>query len=114
MIQSKQDYKYYLERDRQASGIPRFESLMSKLQELLFPNYIWQFIKALRYLEYCQNVKNHKLGGVICWLCAKYRYRKISIKLGFSIPPNVFGPGLSLAHTGNIIINPVNHQCSVR
>ena len=49
------------------------------------------------------------MGGVICWLYAKYRFRKISIKLGFSIPPNVFGPGLSLAHTGNIIINPNAH-----
>ena len=29
----------------------------------------------------------------------------MSIKFGFSIPPNVFGPGLSIAHIGNIIVN---------
>lgn len=29
----------------------------------------------------------------------------MSLKLGFSISPNVFGPGLSIAHAGTIIIN---------
>lgn len=33
------------------------------------------------------------------------RYRKLSYKLGFSIPINVCGPGLALAHYGSIIIN---------
>ena len=28
------------------------------------------------------------------------------MRLGYSIPINVFGPGLSLPHRGNIIINP--------
>lgn len=45
------------------------------------------------------------MGGIL-WLLAKYKFRKISVKLGYSIPINVFGPGLSLPHRGNIIINP--------
>ena len=40
------------------------------------------------------------------WLWAKYKFKKLSIKLGFSIPINVFGPGLSIAHYGSIVINP--------
>ena len=36
----------------------------------------------------------------------KTRYRKLSFKLGFSIPINVCGPGLALAHYGSIVINP--------
>ncbi|MCA0132691.1 serine O-acetyltransferase [Winogradskyella alexanderae] len=35
----------------------------------------------------------------------RYRYKKISIKLGFSIPINVFGPGLSIVHYGTIVVN---------
>ncbi|MEU5842319.1 hypothetical protein [Rhodococcus sp. NPDC047139] len=27
------------------------------------------------------------------------------MRLGFSIPPNTFGPGLSIAHRGDIIVN---------
>lgn len=47
---------------------------------------------------------------------AKYKFRKISVKLGFSIPINVFGPGLSLPHRGNIIINPqtcIGENCRI-
>ena len=49
------------------------------------------------------------MGGGFIWLIAKYKFRKISVKLGYSIPVNVFGPGLSLPHRGNIIINPQTH-----
>lgn len=28
------------------------------------------------------------------------------MKLGFTIPPNTFGPGLSIAHYGTIVVNP--------
>ena len=36
----------------------------------------------------------------------KIRLRRLSYKLGFSIPENTFGPGLSIAHYGSIIVNP--------
>lgn len=55
-------------------------------------------------------------GGVIQWLLAKYKFRKISVKLGFSIPINVFGSGLSLPHRGNIIVNPqtrIGENCRI-
>ena len=35
----------------------------------------------------------------------RWRYRRLSLRLGFSIPVNTFGPGLSIAHTGTIIVN---------
>ena len=38
-------------------------------------------------------------------LYLKWDYRRFSIKLGFSIPTNVFGPGLAIVHLGTIIIN---------
>ena len=62
MIQSKQDYKYYLERDRVASGVPPMNSLKAKIKQFFFPSYEWQFIKALRWLEYCENVKKNHRG----------------------------------------------------
>lgn len=115
MILSKQDYKYYLERDRMSSGIPPTNIFKEKTKQLFFPCLEWQFIKALRWLEYCENVKKRR-GGVIHWLLAKYKFRKISVKLGFSIPINVFGPGLSLPHRGNIIVNPqtrIGENCRI-
>ena len=37
---------------------------------------------------------------------SKYLLRKKSIQLGFSIPENCFEEGLSIAHYGNIVVNP--------
>lgn len=34
-----------------------------------------------------------------------FRYYRLSVQLGFSIPFDVFGPGLSIAHRGTIIVN---------
>lgn len=116
MIQSKKDFLYYLERDRLSTNVPQAKTFLSRLKCFFFPSYEWKFIKALRYLEYCENVKKTQLGGGFCWLLAKYRFRKISIKLGYSIPPNVFGPGLSLPHIGNIIVNPqskIGENCRI-
>lgn len=98
-----------------SSGIPPTNIFKEKIKQTIFPCLEWQFIKALRWLEYCENVKKRR-GGVIHWLFAKYKFRKISVKLGFSIPINVFGPGLSLPHRGNIIINPqtsIGENCRI-
>ena len=67
MIQSKRDYRFYLEMDRVSSGIPPCNTLVAKLKELLFPNYIWRFIKALRRLEYCENVIRKDKSLIIRW-----------------------------------------------
>ena len=117
MIRSKTDYKYYLDRDRISNNIPA-KSLKNSLKSIFFPSYEWQFIKSLRWLEYCDNVLKHKFfgGGKVLWLIAKYRFRRISLRLGYSIPINVFGPGLSLPHRGNIIINPntrIGENCRI-
>ena len=60
--------------------------------------------------------RNVKLGGVIRCTLAKYKFIKILGKLGFSITINVFGPGLSLPHRGNIIVNPktrIGENCRI-
>ncbi len=103
MIQSKTDYKEYLKRDRIALEISN-DSITSKIKNLFFPNPIWKFQRLMRKLEYYTNCKNKGLNKLYI-LYLRYRYRSISVKLNFSIPINVFGPGLSLVHYGTIIIN---------
>ena len=116
MIKSRQDYNYYLERDSISMGIVRRKNIFSLLKNLIFTSYEWKFVKALRWLEYCENVKKRNFGGIILWVVAKYRFRRLSVKLGYSIPINVFGPGVSLPHRGNIIINPqvnIGENCRI-
>ena len=37
-------------------------------------------------------------------LIEKFKFHRLSIKLGFSIPINVFGPGLAIVHYGTIVV----------
>ncbi len=113
MIKSKQDYLEYLEADRKALNIPN--SWKFKLRDLLMPNYIWGFQKKLRKVEYYRNCRKDILGKIY-YVFLKMGFRKTSLRLGFSIPENVFGPGLSIAHYGTIVINSrarVGRNCRI-
>lgn len=103
MIQSKIDYFNYLNQDRKALGI-NGQSIISQLLGFLSPNYIWVFQKTLRKLEYYTNCRNKGIYKLYI-LILRYKFKNISLKLGFSIPINVFGPGLSIVHYGTIVIN---------
>ena len=53
-------------------------------------------------------MRDNFLNKIIYYLY-KMRYHNYSIRLGFSIPLNVFGKGLSIAHYGSIVVNSNAH-----
>ncbi|MEH6712485.1 MAG: serine acetyltransferase [Paraglaciecola polaris] len=97
MIKSKSDYVYYLEQDKKALNIK------GDLKDCLTHD-IWHFQKALRKLEYYKNTSTNIFTKSYS-LYLQLKLRKSGRKLGFSIPANVFGPGLSIAHAGTIVVN---------
>ena len=103
MIQSKSDYKKYLQQDKVALRLGSL-NLSDKISNFVSPNFIWEFQKLLRKVEYFQNCKNSNISKIYYYYL-KYRFKKLSLRLGFSIPPNVFGPGLAIVHYGTIVIN---------
>ncbi|NCS98819.1 serine acetyltransferase [Candidatus Parcubacteria bacterium] len=104
MINSKEDYKYYLEADRIANALPKKSGIKSALKDFFLPNHVWEFQKTLRKLEYYKNCKKGKISLIQKFITYK-RFKRLSLKLGFTIPTNTIGPGLSIAHYGTIIIN---------
>ena len=94
MIMSHKEYLKYLEADR--ISLERTKTLKA----YLFDD-IWRFQRLMRKLEYLTNCNKN---WVVRTLVA-YQYRKQARRLGFSIPINVFGPGLSIAHSGTIVVN---------
>lgn len=94
MISSHDEYIEYLEADR--ISLNRKKSL-----KMYFFDDIWRFQRLMRKLEYLTNCKKNRILKNI----VKYQYLKQSLKLGFEIPINVFGPGLSIAHAGTIVVN---------
>ena len=100
MIQNKADYLFYLEADRIALSVKKPNGggklLIFNLKQILFPDEIWHFEKTMRRLEYITNCKKGLLKKIQLFFL-KARYRRLSFKLGFSIPINVCGPGLALS-----------------
>ena len=94
MIESKIDYLAYCAADRESLQIPRHWWIN-------FSNEIFIFQKRMRRLEYALNCGRNPL----ITLYRKILFHKLSVKLGYSISPNTFGPGLSIAHRGTIVVN---------
>lgn len=97
MINCKQDYKQYLLCDRNALGITRSFPIP-------FIDDIWIFERCLRKTEYYNNCRKDILGK-FRYILLRIRLYRLSVKMGFSIPLNVFKEGLSIAHRGTIIVN---------
>ena len=99
MIQSKEDYRYYLEADRIALGRKKWN-----LKSALFDD-VWKFERLLRKLEYYANCRQRSIFLNLLYILYSYKFYKLSTKLNFTIPINAFGPGLSIAHIGTIVVN---------
>lgn len=96
MIKSKADLKEYLEADKRSLG--------RKSKSPSFSDIIWKFEISLRKKEYYKNCCPHKWGGAFLRYYG-WKHFLYSVLCGFSIPENVFGKGLSIAHRGTIIVN---------
>lgn len=91
---SRNDYDTFRAADQTALGINN-RTFKSNFNEILV------FEIRLRKLEFVLNCSRNRLNLLI----RRFLFRKSAIKLGFSISPNTFGPGLAIAHRGTIIVN---------
>lgn len=101
MISNKKEYKYYLEADKIALGEKRKRPHLISIWEI---DVLWKYQRLLRANEYFHNCKSKGIYKLYYkWI--QYRLFRMQVKTGISIPINVFGPGLSIAHLGPIVIN---------
>lgn len=105
MIKNITDLRYYHESDRLACNKSAKASLRAKILSFLAPDYISEFLRELRIVEYLSNCSNRGIMGRVFLFYHRLKLRKIQLHLGFSIPINVCDPGLSIAHYGSIIIS---------
>jgi serine O-acetyltransferase len=96
-IGSHEEYIFYLKADRAALEVTR-------RRPRLFGDEIWKFQCLLRALEFELNCRRTIIRRPYLTYLS-IRFHRMSMKLGFTIPPNVFGPGLSIAHRGTIVVN---------
>jgi serine O-acetyltransferase len=103
MIKDRLDYIHYLRTDAIANGWQN-SSFMAKVKDFFLPNYLKQFHIQLRKVEYYKNCKKGFISKVrYVFIVRKFNY--LSRINGFTISANCFGPGLSIAHSGSIVVN---------
>lgn len=105
MIRSWSDMCRYISADLRSRGSQRF------LRSLVF-DPVFRFTVFLRLNEYLQNTNKPLPVRLLPLLY----FRKLSIRLGFSVPVNVFGAGLAIVHYGLLVVNPaarVGRNCRI-
>jgi serine O-acetyltransferase len=95
MIGNWSDFKAYVRADCRSRGAP-----LSMRGWLFDP--VLRFQILMRLDEFLLNTAKPKLLRLplLLW------FRRLSVRLGFSMGPNIFGPGLAIVHYGTIVIDP--------
>src|SRR5262245_38586612 len=97
MIRSRADYRLYLEADKRALRIDH-------ARPRLVRDETWRFQHLLREVEFYKNCRRGFWWRPY-YLYLRWRYKQLSWRYGFTIPPNVFGPALSISHRGTIVVS---------
>lgn len=104
MIENRRDLQDYMKKDMQfyyqRSKRERFICWLT--DDPIFS--IAKYIRLLRKEEYYANTKKGKWGTLL-YLYYFRRKNSLGNRLGFKIPKNCFGPGLTIYHHGEIIVN---------
>ena len=97
-IRSRAEYIEYLQADLRASRVDRWRIHY----RWKYPILHWQ--RGLRRAEYYTNC-SRTIAGRSYAKVLRFLTRSRGMRLGFTIPTNVFGPGLFVPHWGTIVIN---------
>lgn len=95
-IASRADLRLFLSLDLQAHGLTRWSPVRAAMRPEI------QFQRSLRRAEWSRNLRGF---GKILYVWHRLRLQRLSVLTGISIPLGVFGPGLSIAHYGSIVVN---------
>ena len=100
MITDRKSYKDYVAQDLKSYGLSRVSLY----------DYFWRdtlrFQLRLRKIEYLYNTtRSNPFRAAYRFLLEVVNHR-LAVRLGFTIPKNVFGAGLCIVHHGTIVVSP--------
>ena len=96
-ITSYRDLRLFLDLDLKAHGLSRWTVTQSMKRPEI------RFQRALRRAEWSRTLRGF---GRALYAVDRLHLQRLSLLTGISIPLGVFGPGLSIAHYGSIVVNP--------
>lgn len=106
MIKTKNDLKRYLNSDSKllfSENRIQHEKYMKKTND---PRYLVSvYIRYLRKEEYYLNCKPSNVFSKLFNLVYEKRRNRLGAKIGFNMEPNCFDEGLTIFHSGSIVVN---------
>ncbi|WP_301847124.1 hypothetical protein [uncultured Parabacteroides sp.] len=105
-ISSKKELRFYIQADRMMNLGYFTPTFVQKVKNLIWPNKVMNFLVLMRKCQYYLGVKGRV--NKLIYIYYKNLYNRLSLKLGFSIAPDVFGYGLVIPHYGTIVVGPTN------
>lgn len=106
IIKTKQELDFCICADRIINrGAPRL-SFKERFKNILVPDIIMSYLVAMRKVSYYKNKSG--LIGRFLFFYHYSKYRRLGLRLGFSIGYNVFGYGLKIPHYGTIVVGGTN------
>lgn len=105
-INSKKELDFVIQADRMMNRGYFKPSLRDTIRDFFFPDYIMQYLYAMRKVSYYK--ANANRGNRLKYIYYQKRYRALGLKLGFSIGCDTLGYGVVIPHYGTIVIGSSN------
>ena len=99
MITNRKIYHQYIKQDLLAYDLTHISLFRYLSDERL------RFQLRLRKVEYFYNTSKHNPLKKLLYFILQVINHRLEIRLGFTVPMNVFGPGLCLTHWGTIVVS---------
>jgi serine O-acetyltransferase len=103
VIRTKDDLEEYRRADAEAHGVTRWT--WRRTLSARSGDRILRFQRRLRLLEYLMNARPYgavtRVPLAVLWRV----HARHAERLGFTVPPNTFGPGLCLVHHGTVVVH---------
>jgi serine O-acetyltransferase len=104
MILSKKELKFYIAADRIIAGKSDNLCIKDYIKDIFSKNYILHYLRSMRIVAFYSNTNKNKYLS-IQYNYHRFKFKKLGLKLGFSIGYNAFGYGLLIPHYGTIVVN---------
>jgi serine O-acetyltransferase len=105
-INSKAELRFVLMADLMMNRGVSCRSIKSRVREFFIPDYIMDYLRCMRHVSFYSCRKG--LYNKVMYIIYAMRYRRLGIKLGFSIGCDCFGYGLVIPHYGTIVVGDSN------
>lgn len=105
-ITSKRQLKFVLQADYMMNRGKFKPSIADRIHNIFSPDYIMSYLIAMRKTSYYRPSRG--LFGRLCFLWHYNKYKRLGLKLGFSIGYHALGYGVVIPHYGTIVIGETN------